>query len=379
MDLRFPAEEQRFRQEVRQFLQTELPPAMRQRLRSTGFASYEDQRQWQRTLADKGWGAPAWPVAHGGTGWSVDQQMAFADECALAPAPTPHIFNITMLGPVIYSFGNAAQRAFFLPRLLRGDILACQGFSEPGAGSDLAALATSCQRVQDGYVVNGTKIWTSQAHGSDWIFCLVRTDPAATKKQAGISFIVIDLRSPGITVRPIIGIDGRHSLNQVFFDDVFVPESGLIGELNKGWDYAKFLLGHERTYVAGIGRTRERIALAREQLAEHAHQGQDAARLGHWRTRIALVEAELHALEISQLRLMRPGAHAAMASLLKVRGSELFQDITELLLHIAGPEALRRDQADLSTTYFYARAATIFGGSTEVQKNILARSFLQLP
>lgn len=378
MDLLWTTEDRAFREEVRNFLTRALPAELGARMRSTGFATHQGQRRWQRILNQQGWGAPAWPVAHGGTGWTVGQQMIFADECALAPAPTPHIFNITMLGPVIIRFGNDAQRAFFLPKLLNGDILACQGFSEPGAGSDLASLQTSCKRVEGGWVVNGSKIWTSSAHYADWIFCLVRTDTKAAKKQAGISFIVLDLKSPGISVRSIIGIDGRHSLNQVFFDEVFMPESGLIGEENKGWDYAKFLLGHERTYVAGIGRTRERISLARELLAQAERAAAPAPRVGVWRGRLALLETEVHALEVTQLRLMGGAMDPNIASLLKVRGSELYQDVNELILEMKGAAGLRADRAEASTLYFYSRAATIYGGSSEVQKNIVAATVLGL-
>ncbi|MGO4811730.1 acyl-CoA dehydrogenase family protein [Cupriavidus sp. 2MCAB6] len=378
MDLLGTPEDKRFREEVRAFLAAHLPADMRQRIRSTGFVSYQDQRQWQRTLDAHGWGAPAWPVAHGGTGWNAGQQMIFADECAMASAPTPHIFNITMLGPVIIHFGNDAQREFFLPRLLNGGILSCQGFSEPNSGSDLASLQTSARRVDGGYVVNGSKIWTSQAHASDWIFCLLRTDSAAAKKQAGISFVVIDLKSPGVTIRPIIGIDDRHSLNQVFFDDVLVPQSGLIGEENKGWDYAKFLLGHERTYVAGIGRTRERMSYARELLASRERAGLPAKTAAAWRGRIALIETDVHALEITQLRLMHAGIDQNMASLLKVRGSELYQEIVELAMQIGGAASLRGDCGELTTAYLYSRAVTIYGGSTEVQKNILASTVIGL-
>ena len=379
MDLLFQSEEKAFRAEVRAFLQRELPPSLRADMRRTGFATYSQQRDWQRILNAKGWGAPAWPREFGGTGWSAEQQMAFADECAMASAPTPHIFNITMLGPVIFSFGSEDQRAHWLPLLLNGDVLTCQGFSEPGAGSDLAALSTSCRKTRDGYVINGTKIWTSQAHGSEWIFCLVRTDPDAGKKQAGISFVVVDLKSPGVSIQPIIGLDGRHSLNQVFFDDVHIPADGLIGEENKGWSYAKFLLGHERTYVAGIGRTRERIDLAREVLLQRREDGVSPERLADWQLQLALIELDLHALEVSQLRFKQSHADSNLASLLKVRGSELFQDVAALIVQMRGTDSLRRDLADDSTLYFYSRAVSIFGGSTEVQKNILARSVLGLP
>lgn len=377
MDLLYAPDDDAFRQEVRAFLKAKLPADLRQRMSATGFASIEDQRTWQRILYQQGWAAPAWPKEYGGTGWTVGQQMIFADECALAPAPTPHIFNITMLGPVIIHFGTDEQREFFLPRLLKGEILVCQGFSEPGSGSDLASLSTSCKPTEAGWVVNGSKIWTSSAHYSDWAFCLVRTDPNA-KKQAGISFIVVDLKSPGITIRPIIGIDGRHSLNQVFFDEVSIPESGMIGEVNKGWNYAKFLLGHERTYVAGIGRTRERISLAKELLAQAESQQEALTMVPAWRGRIALMEADIHALEVTQLRLMAGGVNQNMASLLKVRGSEIYQQIAELILEMAGPDGVRADRAEASTIYFYTRAATIYGGSTEVQKNILASTVLGL-
>lgn len=378
MDLLCTPQDEAFRQEVRAFIAAKLPPEMRARLRAGGFVTCEDQVYWQRALNERGWGAPSWPVEFGGTGWSVAQQLIFADECALAPAPTTHTFNMTMLAPVLMKFGSPEQQEFFLPRLRNADILSCQGFSEPGAGSDLASLKTSARREGEGYVVNGGKIWTSHAHYSNWIFALVRTNPDAPKRQAGISFMVIDLKTPGITIRPIIGIDGRHSLNQVFFDDVKVPRSGLVGEENKGWDYAKFLLGHERTFVAGIGRTRERVSFAKELLERLGRDGMEAQACANWRGRIALIEADLHALEVTQLRLQANGAHPNMASLLKVRGSELYQAIADLLVQMKGPGALRRDAAELSTVYLYSRATTIFGGSTEVQKNVLASSVLGL-
>ncbi|SCU95993.1 putative enzyme [Cupriavidus necator] len=223
MDLVYSGQHKAFRQEIRDFIAASLPDDLRQRLRAGGFASKADTELWQRRLNARGWGAPAWPKAFGGTGWDAAEQQIFADECACAPAPPPHIFNITMLGPVLIHFGSDAQRETFLPKLLNADIQVCQGFSEPNAGSDLASLKTRAERTADGYLVNGQKLWTSQAHYSDWIFCLVRTDPDAPKPQAGIS-LLIDLKSPGITVRPIVSIDGRHSLNEVFFDNVLVPD-----------------------------------------------------------------------------------------------------------------------------------------------------------
>ncbi|TPQ43826.1 acyl-CoA dehydrogenase family protein [Cupriavidus pinatubonensis] len=382
MDLFYSDEHKAFRQEVRDFIAANLPDDMRERLRAGGFASKTDTERWQRALNRRGWGAPAWPTAFGGAGWDAAKQQIFADECAAAPAPPPHIFNITMLGPVIIHFGSDAQREYFLPKLLNADIQVCQGFSEPGSGSDLASLKTSAVREGDEYVVNGQKIWTSQAHYSDWVFALVRTDPEAVRKQAGISFLLIDLKSPGITVRPIISIDGRHSLNEVFFDNVRVPVTNLVGEENKGWDYAKFLLGHERAYIAGIGRNKERVACAKALLTKLASEGHPERELAGWRGRIALIEADLHALEVTQFRMHGGHADMKLSPMLKARGSEIFQAITDVICRMSGPAALRADGIGgptLTKSYLYSRAVSIFGGSTEVQKNILSATVLSLP
>ncbi|MGO4327859.1 acyl-CoA dehydrogenase family protein [Cupriavidus sp. 2TAF22] len=378
MDLLYSEQHKAFRQEIRDFIAENLPDDMRQRLRAGGFASKADTELWQRRLNARGWGAPAWPTAFGGAGWDAAQQQIFADECACAPVPPPHIFNITMLGPVLVHFGSDAQREYFLPRLLNADIQVCQGFSEPGSGSDLASLKTRAERTADGYLVNGQKIWTSQAHYSDWIFCLVRTDPDAAKPQAGISFILVDLKSPGITVRPIISIDGRHSLNEVFFDNVLVPAGNLVGEENKGWDYAKFLLGHERAYIAGIGRSKERVAYARDLLARLQAEGRPAGMLAPWRGRIAMIEADLHALEVTQFRMHGGHADMKLSPMLKVRGSEIFQAITDVICLMSGTDALRADTGTLARSFLYSRAVSIFGGSTEVQKNILSATVLDL-
>ncbi|MEM5275964.1 acyl-CoA dehydrogenase family protein [Cupriavidus taiwanensis] len=378
MDLLYSGQHQAFRQEIRDFIAANLPDDMRQRLREGGFASKADTELWQRRLNARGWGAPAWPKAWGGAGWDAAEQQIFADECACAPAPPPHIFNITMLGPVLIHFGSDAQREYFLPNLLNADIQVCQGFSEPGAGSDLASLKTRAERTADGYLVNGQKIWTSQAHYSDWIFCLVRTDPGAARPQAGISFLLVDLKSPGITVRPIVSIDGRHSLNEVFFDNVRVPAENLVGQENRGWDYAKFLLGHERAYIAGIGRSKERVAYARAVLAEMEAAGRPADALAPWRGRIAMIEADLHALEVTQLRMHGGHADMKLSPMLKARGSEIFQAITDVICRMRGAAALRADTGTLAKSYLYSRAVSVFGGSTEVQKNILSATLLDL-
>ncbi|SPA23067.1 Acyl-CoA dehydrogenase, C-terminal:Acyl-CoA dehydrogenase, central region [Cupriavidus taiwanensis] len=378
MDLFYSGQHQAFRQEIREFIAANLPDDMRQRLREGGFATKADTELWQRRLNARGWGAPAWPKAWGGAGWDAAEQQIFADECACAPAPPPHIFNITMLGPVLIHFGSDAQREYFLPKLLNADIQVCQGFSEPGAGSDLASLKTRAERTADGYLVSGQKIWTSQAHYSDWIFCLVRTDPGAARPQAGISFLLIDLKSPGITVRPIVSIDGRHSLNEVFFDNVRVPAENLVGQENRGWDYAKFLLGHERAYIAGIGRSKERVAYARAVLAEMEAAGRPADALAPWRGRIAMIEADLHALEVTQLRMHGGHADMKLSPMLKARGSEIFQAITDVICRMRGAAALRADTGTLAKSYLYSRAVSVFGGSTEVQKNILSATLLDL-
>lgn len=402
MDLLYSEQHKAFRQEIRDFIAENLPDEMRQRLRAGGFASKADTELWQRRLNARGWGAPAWPKAFGGAGWDAAEQQIFADECACAPAPPPHIFNITMLGPVLVHFGSDAQREYFLPRLLNADIQVCQGFSEPGSGSDLASLKTRAERTPDGYLVNGQKIWTSQAHYSDWIFCLVRTDPGAAKPQSGISFILIDLKSPGITVRPIISIDGRHSLNEVFFDNVRVPAENLVGEENKGWDYAKFLLGHERTGIAGVGRSKAALKHLKEIARQETAAGRPMIEDARFRDRIAQVELELMALEITNMRVLsaekeKKGGHAMgpEASILKIKGSEIQQTIAELQMQALGhyalpwlPEALDPAwpgepvgadyAAPLSGHYFNYRKTTIYGGSNEIQKNIIAQMILGL-
>ncbi|VTU24411.1 Acyl-CoA dehydrogenase [Variovorax sp. SRS16] len=373
------------RSEVRAFLDAELDPDLRARLRRGEFPRRQDLVDWQRKLCRRDWGAPNWPRELGGTGWSDIEQLVFLEECSAAPAPAPHVFNITMLGPVLVRFGAPAQRDFWLPRLLSADVLFCQGFSEPGSGSDLASLRTSAVRDGGEYVVHGQKIWTTSAHYADWIFCLVRTDPAA-KQQRGISFLLIDMKSPGITVRPIVSIDGRHSLNEVFFDGVRVPAANLVGEENKGWDCARFLLGNERASIAGVGRTRERLAYARELASRTATGSGLLADDPLLRAELDRLEAELEALDRTQYRLLSQQdagpAKVAGASVLKVKGTELFQRVLHLLVQITATAGLRLPADEgfgadprepLGVAHLYSRAASIYGGANEVQKNILAK------
>lgn len=380
------------RAEIRAFLASDFDPGLRGRLRRGEFPKRADLVAWQRALHQRGWGAPNWPREFGGTGWNDFEQLVFLEECSAVCAPAPHVFNITMLGPVLIRFAAPEQRSEWLPRLLSADVLFCQGFSEPGSGSDLASLRTSATRGADGdgdgdgdhYIVNGQKIWTTAAHYSDWIFCLVRTDPQA-KKQKGISFLLIDLKSPGITVRPIISIDGRHSLNEVFFDNVRVPTGQLVGEENKGWDYARFLLGNERASIAGVAKSRERLRYAIELAGATAQGGGRMTDDLHFHARVMRLEAELEALDRTQYRLLgdsNPTVRVAGASVLKVKGTELQQRVQDLLVDIGGATGLRLPgesgfgadvREPLGVAHLYSRAASIYGGTNEVQKNLLAK------
>ncbi|SFI45205.1 pimeloyl-CoA dehydrogenase, large subunit [Bosea sp. OK403] len=399
MDLRFTPEEIAFRDEVRQFFRTEVPAEIRKKVSEGRGMTREDYITSQRVLNAKGWAVPHWPREWGGQDWTPIQRYIFTEEMLLAAVPLPLQFNCYMVGPVIAAFGNQAQKEKHLAKIANLDEWWCQGFSEPGAGSDLASLKTKAVREGDHYIVNGQKTWTTLGQYADWIFCLVRTDPAA-KKQAGISFILIDMKTPGITVRPIITLEGRHEVNEVFFDNVKVPVENLVGEENKGWDYAKFLLANERTGIARIGLSKERLArikrLAREMPAGEGTLWEDR----DFRERVAEVEIELKALEITQMRVVAaqgkrdPNKPDPASSILKIKGSQLQQATTELLLEVAGPFALAApvrsgdltndwpfdyDWADAAAaSYFNNRKVSIYGGSNEIQKNIIAKAVLGL-
>ncbi len=376
-----------FRAEVRAFLDAELPPE--KRFAADGFAnsSKELTAWWQGVRAKRGWGAPGWPKQYGGCEWSLAQKRIFADESTKAGAPSYSPFGITMVAPVIYTFGTEEQKAEHLPHILDGTRFWCQGYSEPGAGSDLASLKTRAIRDGDDYVVNGQKTWTTQGHWADWIFCLVRTN-TEVKQQNGISFLLIDMNTPGIEVRPIGTIDGMHHLNEVFFTDVRVPVKNLVGNENDGWTYAKFLLGNERAGIAGVTRTSGDIARLRAWAASTAHfvdppinDPRIAQRLDDLEQRLAKLAAlEARALEspsqsMEAMRLVAP---------LKLLGTELSQDVSELALDIAGPAALPRPSENPAHPYgqegehamsvfLFGRAQSIYGGTNEVQKNILAK------
>jgi pimeloyl-CoA dehydrogenase len=389
MDLQLTPSQTAFRDEVRRFVRERLPDDIRRRLRLGHPPRKQDTVTWQRILNEKGWAAPHWPREFGGAELGQAERLILLDELFRAPAPLPQVFNVGMLGPVLLKFGSEAQKRFFLPKLANLDIWFCQGFSEPGSGSDLASLRTAARRDGDHYVVNGQKIWTTTAHLADWVFALVRTD-AAAKKQQGISFLLIDLRTPGITIRPITSIDGQHHLNEVFFDDVRVPVGNLVGEEGKGWDCAKYLLVNERTGIANVGLCRERLDYARELAGAMTQAGRALIHDPKLRAEMAVLEAEVRALEVTNWRfLLSPDTaqkNPGFASVLKLKGVELQQDVAMLLQRIAGPAAMERRPHDgegadhwagpLAMRYFYSRAASIYGGTSEVQKDILSKTIL---
>jgi len=400
MDLDFLPEHAEFRKDVRDWIAANYPAETRRKQEAGEPLGKEDILAWHRTLNDKGWLTPSWPVEYGGTGWDSVRKYIFSEELARAQTSQTS-FGIGMIGPVLYTFGNPEQKARFLPGTMNGDIWWCQGYSEPGAGSDLAGLSTRAERItgddgKDYYLVNGQKTWTTQAQHADWGFFLVRTDPTA-KKQEGISFLLIDMKSPGIEVRPIITIEGGHEVNDTFLTNVKVPVENLIGEENKGWTVAKYLLGHERSGIAGVARSKRGIEKLREIAA--AEPGDDAAPLikdADFRRKIADLEIDLAALEYTELRTLAaeskgkgPGPEA---SLLKVKGTEVGQRLTELTLEAAGhygapfARGLSGDNslaipswaAKAAPTYFNMRKTSIFGGSNEIQRNIIAKAVLGL-
>jgi alkylation response protein AidB-like acyl-CoA dehydrogenase len=392
--LNFTPEEQAFREEVRSYLQSELPADIRDKVLGRRHLGRDDYVRWQRVLCTKGWGGPSWPVEFGGTGWNAVQQFIFEEEAALAGAPRTVPFGPKMVAPVLMKFGSPAQQSRFLPRILSMEDWWCQGYSEAGSGSDLASLKMRATRDGDHYVVSGQKTWTTLAQYANWIFCLVRT-ASEGKPQAGISFLLIDMTSPGVTVRPIITLDGAHEVNEVWFDDVRVPVENLVGEENKGWTYAKFLLGHERTNIAGIGASKRDLGLLKQWAAAERKGGRSLLEDPHFAARIAQVEMDLMALEITNLRVLSaerarrdPGPQA---SILKIKGSEIQQTISELAMLAAGPKALVDTRAGQDSqlpagstypvptaTYLNLRKTSIYGGTNEIQRNIVAQMILGL-
>jgi pimeloyl-CoA dehydrogenase large subunit len=399
MDLRFTDAEIAFRQEVRDFIAKELPAATRERMVAGRSPTKDQVVEWQKKLNARGWAAPEWPKEAGGPGWTLAQRYIFREELQQAPAPSPLGFNINMCGPVIIEFGTEEQKKKFLPRMLNLDDWWCQGFSEPGAGSDLAGLKTRAVRDGDHWVVNGQKTWTTLAQHADWIFLLVRTDPNA-KKQEGISFLLCDMKTPGITVRPIITIEGGHEVNEVFFDDVKVPLENLVGEENRGWDCAKFLLGNERFGQARVGASRERIRRLKVIAQESMDGGKPLMEDPDFRRKVTEIEVELKALEMTVMRVIATETKRKdkkpdpATSVLKIKGTEIQQMCSELLMQAAGPYAWVDGDPDedgsndvdvapdwafgLAGVYFNWRKQSIYGGSNEIQRNIMAKAFLGL-
>ncbi|WPB58041.1 acyl-CoA dehydrogenase family protein [Xylophilus sp. GOD-11R] len=403
MDLNFTPDEEAFRDEVRAFLADKLPAHLSHKVRHGIRLSKQDQLEWHAVLQTRGWLANHWPREHGGPGWNAIEKFIFENECALAHAPRVLPFGVNMLGPVIIKYGSEAQRAYWLPRILDGSDWWCQGYSEPGAGSDLAAVKTTAVRGVDAqgdhYIVNGQKTWTTQGHHADMIFCLVRTDRDA-KKQEGISFLLIDMRTPGVEVRPIITLDGEHEVNEVFFTDVRVPAENLVGEENKGWTCAKYLLTYERTNIAGVGLSVAAFERLEAAAARVKRRGRPLAEDPAFAARMARVEIDLANMKTTNLRVIAAvaggGVPGAESSMLKIRGTEIRQEITSLLRRAMGSYALPYETEMLESVaaageaagpedamaatafYFNNRKLSIYGGSNEIQRNIVAKTILGL-
>ncbi len=392
MDTSFTPEELAFRDEVGAFFDENFTEELRARIKDD--SQYKQAIvEWQKILNDKGWVAPNWPVEYGGTGWTPTQMYIYESERSARGIPGTVPFGLSMVAPVIYTFGNEEQKARFLPRILSSDDWWCQGYSEPGSGSDLASLKTKAELDGDHYVVNGAKIWTSYAQHSDWIFCLVRTSTEG-KKQHGISFLLIDMHSEGIKVNPIETIDAHHSLNEVEFNNVRVPVENLIGEQDKGWTYAKALLAHERTGIAGVPNSKRAVAEVRRLAAREVNGGKALIEDPLFQKRLSDIEIELMALEFTDLRVLSQvesgGAPGAESSLLKIKGTEIQQAVQTLAMMVAAhyqgvlPTDLDADVigndfgSAARQTYMYGRAATVYGGSNEIQKNIIAKAVLGL-
>jgi alkylation response protein AidB-like acyl-CoA dehydrogenase len=394
VDTAFAPEELAFRDEVREFFNKEYDQALQDKLASPEPLVYKQAViDWQKKLHAKGWIVPNWPEEHGGTGWDATRQFIYETERAASGVRDVVPFGLKMVGPVIYTFGSDEQKERFLPSILASDEWWCQGYSEPGSGSDLASLKTKAVRDGDDYIVTGAKIWTTYAQFADWIFCLVRTSTEG-KKQEGISFLLIDMKSPGVKVNPIVSIDNHHSLNEVEFNDVRVPVANRIGEENKGWTYAKALLAHERTAIAEVADSKRNLKQVREFAQREVNGGRTLLADPMFQKRLSDIEIDLMALEFTELRVLASvaagGAPGAESSLLKIKGTEIQQAIQELRMEVAGyyqgvlPTELTADQlghgfgVKARQAFMYGRAATIYGGSNEVQKNIIAKAVLGL-
>lgn len=396
MDLEYSKEELAFQEEVRSFVEQKLPADIRTKMDLGLPLAKDDFVRWQKILYERGWIAPNWPVEYGGTGWTPTQNYIFDNEMGAAGALPVMPFGLKMVAPVIYTFGTKQQKERFLPDILASNVWWCQGYSEPGSGSDLASLTTRAVRDGDHYVVNGIKAWTTLAQYADWIFCLVRTDPAA-KKQQGISFLLIDMKTPGVSVHPVITMEGDHEVNETHFEDVRVPVENRVGAEHQGWTCAKYLLTHERTNIANVGLVKRGLKRLQRKASSIKVGDGVLAEQPSFARRVAEAEIALTAVEFTSLRVLsqvaRGGAPGAESSLLKVRGTELQQTLTELALEASAYSAFpftpefARDGAPgelnswsnrVAANYFNTRKVTIYGGSSEIQKNIMAKAVLGL-
>lgn len=400
MHIKFTDEEIAFRDEVRAFFRDEVPEDIRRKRAKAVPLDPQDFVRFQKCLYEKGWAGAKWPVEYGGTGWTTVQNYIFSIEMANANAPNIIPFGLGMVGPIIYTFGSEAQKQRFLPDILASNVWWCQGYSEPGSGSDLASLKARADLAGDHYVVNGTKTWTTLGQHADWIFVLARTSTDVARRQEGISFLLIDMQSPGVNVKPIITLDGTHEVNEVHFENVKVPVDNLVGEEGKGWTYGKVLLQHERTGTAGVARSKYRIDKLREQARKRIRGGEPLVNDRNFMRKIAATEVELKALEFTELRTLASVASGKApgpeSSILKFKGTELQQAVDELYLEAAGYYALpyvpdqyvldfpedervgEGAETESSLRYFNFRKASIYGGSNEIQKNIIAKHVLGL-
>ena len=392
MDLSFSSEELAFRDEVRSAIRALMPPHLRAKADADAEFEHKEIMEWHKLLHAKGWAAPHWPKEHGGTGWDATRRFIFSEELELAGAPRLSPFGLAMVGPLMIQFGNDAQKQRFLPKILAGEEVWCQGYSEPNAGSDLASLTLRADDKGDHFILNGQKTWTTYAQYADFIFLLARTNPEARKRQEGISFLVADMKTPGITVKPFLTTGGTPAFCETWFENARVPKENLIGEQNQGWTYAKALLGHERTLVAGIGISARALIRAKRIAAETFENGKPLLESPAIRARIAKIEIRLEALRMANYRTLAAAklghAPGPESSILKLRGTEIQQECMDLLMFLMGmnsmtwfndPGTVPPREHWVPMGFNYLRAATIYAGSNEIQKNIISKLILGLP
>ncbi|MFW5877366.1 MAG: acyl-CoA dehydrogenase family protein [Myxococcota bacterium] len=390
MDLSFTPEEQAFRKEVREWIQSAMPPHIREKADEGGHFGHDEVMEWHKILAKKGWVAPNWPKEVGGPDWDAARRFIFTEELEMAGAPPLSPFGLAMVGPLLIHYGTDAQKERFLPKILSGEEVWCQGYSEPNAGSDLAAVRTTAEDRGDHFVVNGQKTWTTYAQYADWIFCLVRTDPSA-KKQAGITFLLIDMKTKGVEVKPMLTLGHTPAFCDTFFDNVEVPKENVVGPVNGGWTMAKALLGHERTLIGAVGNCQRILRRAKRIAAQETAGGRPLIENPSWRAKIARLEMRLRAHQMVNFRALaeqqkgkQPGPES---SILKLVGSKLVQELDELCMELMGHNSLTwfnegvvpPIEAWVGPQFCYDRATTIYGGSNEIQRNIIAKMILQLP